>query len=51
MGWWIDTDSGRETMLRDELQDICGQEAAREIMKLVNSAVDAIAQKRAEMTR
>jgi hypothetical protein len=33
-------------MLREELQDICGQVAAREIMKLVNAAVDAIAQMR-----
>ena len=49
--WWIDVDNRRGKMLRDELQKICGREAAREIMKMVNGAVDAIAQKRAEMTR
>jgi tetratricopeptide (TPR) repeat protein len=44
--WWIDADSGRGTILREELHEICGEEAAREIMNLVNSAVDAIAQMR-----
>lgn len=44
--WWIDTNNGRGKVLRDELQEICGEEVAREIMKLVNGAVDAIAKTR-----
>jgi hypothetical protein len=44
--WWIAADSRRQTMLREQLQDICGVEAAREIMKLLGGAVDAITQMR-----
>jgi tetratricopeptide (TPR) repeat protein len=46
--WWIAADSRRETMLREELQEICGEEAASEIMKLLGDAVDAITQMREE---
>lgn len=44
--WWIAADSRRQTMLREQLQDICGVEAAREIMKLLGGAVDAITRMR-----
>lgn len=46
--WWIDADSRRENMLQDALLEICGQEAAREIIKMVNGAVEAIAEMRAQ---
>jgi tetratricopeptide (TPR) repeat protein len=46
--WWTAPDSARETILADQLRDICGEEAAREIMRLVGDAVKAIEQKRAE---
>ena len=46
--WWIDADSRREPMLRHELQEIGGKEVAREVMKLVSAAVDAIAEMRAQ---
>lgn len=46
--WWIDADRHRETMLQDALEEICGEEAAREIMKMVNGAVEAIAEMRTQ---
>jgi tetratricopeptide (TPR) repeat protein len=45
---WIAADSAHETILTDQLRDICGEEAAREIMQLVGEAVKAIEHKRAE---
>jgi tetratricopeptide (TPR) repeat protein len=44
--WWIAAEQRRETMLHDELHDICGQDAASEIMKLLDGAVQAISDKR-----
>jgi hypothetical protein len=43
---WIASEHRRETMLHDELHDICGQDAASEIMKLLDGAVQAISDKR-----
>ena len=45
---WIDADPGRGAILTEELGEICGAEAAHEIMALVNIAVEAIAEKREE---
>jgi tetratricopeptide (TPR) repeat protein len=47
--WWVATDSAHETILAEQLRDICGEEAAREIMQLVGDAVRAIKQKREEI--
>ncbi len=44
--WWIDADPGRGAILTDELREICGAEAAREIVNLVDIAVEEIASKR-----
>jgi hypothetical protein len=49
--WWLATDAARETILTDQLCDICGQEAAREIMQLVDEEVEAIRQKGEETGR
>ncbi len=44
---WIDADPPRRAILTDELGEICGAEAADEIMKLVEIAVETIAEKQA----
>jgi tetratricopeptide (TPR) repeat protein len=44
--WWIAAEHRRERMLHGELRDICGQEPANEIMKLLDGAVQAISDKR-----
>jgi hypothetical protein len=46
--WWIVADSAHATILTDQLHDVCGEEAAREIMQLVGDAIKAIEQKRPE---
>ena len=40
---WIAAEDSRETILCDQLREICGEEAAQEIMKLITYGVDAIA--------
>jgi tetratricopeptide (TPR) repeat protein len=42
--WWIAAEDSRETILRDQLREICGDEAAQETMKLIAYGVDAIAE-------
>ncbi len=40
--WWISADGLREAMLREQLQEICGEGPAGEIMTLLGGGVDAI---------
>jgi tetratricopeptide (TPR) repeat protein len=49
--WWIEADRGREKPLKDALMEICGEKIASEISTVLESTIDAIAQKRAEMAR
>ena len=44
--WWITAKDSRKVILRDQLHEICGDEAAREIMKLINSSADTITKMR-----
>jgi len=49
--WWIEADRRREKALHDALLRICGEEIASCVSPLLQTTVEAIAQKRAETGR
>lgn len=46
VSWWLAAKAVPETVLTEQLHDVCGKEAGREIMKLVGDEVETIRQKR-----